>query len=168
MSELTADFPAARVAEPQAMAMFLSQARPGRKGAILAVAQHVGRQDPEMERRLLEMGFVEGAVVEVLHEGPFGRDPMVVRLDDMRVALRRAEADLALFLMRSRANVRVSSSVSSSSSISSPFTIAAVGPIRSWQTREHRSAARSRASRATAVAMGDCLRWAGRADGRNR
>ena len=94
MSELTADLPAALEAESQAMAMFLSQARPGRRGVIMAVARHVGRQDPEMERRLLEMGFVEGAAVEVLHEGPFGRDPMVVRLDDMRVALRRTEADL--------------------------------------------------------------------------
>ena len=46
----------------------------------------------ELERRLLELGFVEGASVEVLHEGAFGRDPMAVRLDDMRVALRRREA----------------------------------------------------------------------------
>ncbi|MDO9224275.1 MAG: FeoA family protein, partial [Caulobacter sp.] len=47
----------------------------------------------ELERRLLELGFVEGARVEVLHEGLFGRDPMALRLDDsMRVALRRREA----------------------------------------------------------------------------
>ena len=65
----------------------------------------------------------------------------------------RAEAVLALFLMRSRAKVLVSSSLSFSSSTSSPFTIAPVGLIRSWQTREHSSAARSRASRATAVDM---------------
>ena len=94
MSDFTADHPAAEVTAPQAMVMFLSEARPGRKGTIMAVARHVGRQEPELERRLLEMGFVEGAQIEVLHEGPFGRDPMVVRLDDMRVALRRAEADL--------------------------------------------------------------------------
>lgn len=94
MSEFTADIAALPQAEPQAMVMFLSQARRGRRGTIMAVARHVGRQDPEMERRLLEMGFVEGAQIEVLHEGPFGGDPMVVRLDDMRVALRRAEADL--------------------------------------------------------------------------
>jgi len=49
--------------------------------------------DPEeLERRLLEMGFVEGAHVEILHEGFIGRDPICVRLDDMRVALRRQEA----------------------------------------------------------------------------
>jgi ferrous iron transport protein A len=47
---------------------------------------------PELERRLLEMGFVEGARVEILHEGFIGRDPICVRLDDMRVALRRRDA----------------------------------------------------------------------------
>jgi ferrous iron transport protein A len=46
----------------------------------------------ELERRLLEIGFVEGARVEILHEGFIGRDPIAVRLDDMRVALRRREA----------------------------------------------------------------------------
>jgi ferrous iron transport protein A len=49
-------------------------------------------QSDELERRLLEMGFVEGARVEILHEGFIGRDPICVRLDDMRVALRRREA----------------------------------------------------------------------------
>ena len=46
----------------------------------------------ELERRLLEMGFVEGARVEIIHEGFIGRDPICVRLDDMRVALRRQDA----------------------------------------------------------------------------
>ena len=38
------------------------------------------------------MGFVEGARVEIIHEGFIGRDPICVRLDDMRVALRRRDA----------------------------------------------------------------------------
>ena len=46
----------------------------------------------ELERRLLELGFVEGARVELLHEGLFGRDPIAMKVDDMRVALRRHEA----------------------------------------------------------------------------
>lgn len=46
----------------------------------------------ELERRLLEMGFVEGAQFRILHEGLIGRDPIAVKLDDMRVALRRSEA----------------------------------------------------------------------------
>ena len=47
----------------------------------------------ELERRLLEIGFVEGAHVSVLHEGPFGRDPIAVKVDDIRVAMRRREAN---------------------------------------------------------------------------
>jgi ferrous iron transport protein A len=46
----------------------------------------------ELERRLIEMGFVEGAQVEILHEGFIGHDPIAVKLDDMRVAMRRREA----------------------------------------------------------------------------
>ena len=38
------------------------------------------------------MGFVEGAHFRVMHVGLVGRDPMALRLDDMRVALRRREA----------------------------------------------------------------------------
>ena len=46
----------------------------------------------ELERRLLELGFVEGAEVEVLHEGPLGGDPIAVRVNDNTIALRRREA----------------------------------------------------------------------------
>lgn len=46
----------------------------------------------ELERRLLELGFVEGATVEILHEGPLGRDPIAVRINDTTIALRRREA----------------------------------------------------------------------------
>ena len=74
----------------------LSLARKGQRGVIVRVGGQTGRSesiDPEeLERRLLEMGFVEGALFEVLHEGLFFRDPIAVRIDDMRVALRRREA----------------------------------------------------------------------------
>lgn len=50
----------------------------------------------ELERRLLEMGIVEGAKVEVLAEGPIRRDPIAVRVDDTTVALRRRDADVIL------------------------------------------------------------------------
>jgi ferrous iron transport protein A len=50
----------------------------------------------ELERRLLEIGFVEGADVEIVHEGFIGRDPIAVRLDDMWVGLRRCEAEAVL------------------------------------------------------------------------
>lgn len=72
----------------------LSQARPGDRGVIVKVGEHCHHQDHalELERRLLELGFVEGATVELLHEGLFGRDPIAMKVDDMRVALRRHEA----------------------------------------------------------------------------
>lgn len=50
----------------------------------------------ELERRLIEMGFVEGAQVEILHEGFPKRDPIAVKVADHTVALRRAEADAVL------------------------------------------------------------------------
>lgn len=72
----------------------LSQTRPGDRGVIIKVGEHCHHQDHalELERRLLELGFVEGATVELLHEGLFGRDPIAMKVDDMRVALRRHEA----------------------------------------------------------------------------
>ena len=60
--------------------------------AIAVAADHGGVAAAEIERRLLELGFVEGAVVEVLHEGPVGRDPIAVRVNDSTIALRRREA----------------------------------------------------------------------------
>ena len=72
----------------------LSQARPGDRGTIVTVGEHCHHQEHagELERRLLELGFIEGAQIEVLHEGLLGRDPIAVKVDDMRVALRRQEA----------------------------------------------------------------------------
>src|SRR5215813_11461791 len=73
----------------------LGQAERGFCGRIHSIdvseATH-GLPAAEIERRLLELGFVEGAEVEVLHEGPFGRDPIAVRVNDTTIALRRREA----------------------------------------------------------------------------
>ena len=46
----------------------------------------------ELESRLIELGFVEGARVEILHEGIIGRDPIAVRVENVTIALRRREA----------------------------------------------------------------------------
>jgi len=48
--------------------------------------------DVELECRLIELGFVEGARVEVLHEGVVGRDPIAVRVENVTIAVRRREA----------------------------------------------------------------------------
>jgi ferrous iron transport protein A len=73
----------------------------GFKGRISAIqsangSDHsVSRSDrpvEDLESRLIELGFVEGAAVEVLHEGLLGRDPIAVRVDGVTIALRRREA----------------------------------------------------------------------------
>jgi len=73
----------------------LANGRRGFVGRISTVGAETaaagGLAAPELERRLLEMGFVEGARVEIIHEGFIGKDPICVRLDDMRVAVRRRD-----------------------------------------------------------------------------
>ena len=64
----------------------------GRIHALQATGAGIGLSDLELERRLIELGFVEGADVELLHQGLFGRDPIAVRVADTTVALRRREA----------------------------------------------------------------------------
>ena len=76
----------------------LSAARRGAVGVIVEVRAETHPGDhgvgvEELQRRLLEFGFVEGAEIEVLHEGAIRRDPIAVRVDDMRVALRRRDAE---------------------------------------------------------------------------
>jgi ferrous iron transport protein A len=44
-------------------------------------------------RRLRELGFVSGELVEVMAAGPMGAEPLLVQIGFTRFALRRAEAD---------------------------------------------------------------------------
>ncbi len=69
------------------------------KRGFSGVIQHLAAGDAgsalsadELESRLIELGFVEGARVEVLHEGIVGRDPIAVRVDNVTIAVRRREA----------------------------------------------------------------------------
>ena len=64
----------------------------GKIRAIRAEDAGDGLSADELERRLLELGFVEGARVEILHQGLLGRDPIAVRINEATVALRRREA----------------------------------------------------------------------------
>lgn len=52
--------------------------------------------DPEKETRLREIGFAEGDLVEALHFGLFGRNPMSVRLNGALIAMRSGEARAVL------------------------------------------------------------------------
>lgn len=80
----------------------LGDARVGFRGRIAALdVGGIGGGLPaaELERRLIELGFVEGAEVELLHEGLFGRDPIAVRVSETTVALRRREARAVLVVL---------------------------------------------------------------------
>jgi ferrous iron transport protein A len=73
----------------------LGEAHRGFCGRIdtIRVDEHVhGRQAPEIESRLIELGFVEGAEIKIIHEGPIGGDPIAVRINGTTIALRRREA----------------------------------------------------------------------------
>ena len=88
----------AKTSHPPTRRLRLSAARPGDRGVIVDVRAESHPDDhgvgvEELQRRLLEFGFVEGARFEVLHEGAIWRDPLAIRLDDMRVALRRRDAE---------------------------------------------------------------------------
>jgi len=75
--------------------MLLGEANRGFWGRINEIRVREGTHGlaaPEIESRLLELGFVEGAEIKVLHEGPIGRDPIAVRINDTTIALRRREA----------------------------------------------------------------------------
>jgi ferrous iron transport protein A len=76
----------------------LSRVRQGDRGVIVDVRAGAKSGDhgvgvDELQRRLLEFGFVEGAAFEVLHEGAIRHDPIAIRIEDMRVALRRRDAE---------------------------------------------------------------------------
>lgn len=73
----------------------LGAARRGFRGSVVCLLPIEGSgrlSSHEMERRLIEMGFIEGAEIEILHEGPLGRDPIAVRVGHATVALRRRDA----------------------------------------------------------------------------
>lgn len=48
--------------------------------------------DDASASRLRHFGFDEGVSVESLHSGPFGKDPLAVRVGRMTVAIRRVHA----------------------------------------------------------------------------
>ena len=82
-------------ARADALGTPLGLAQRGFSGLIRAIevdGDHLGVSAAEIERRLLELGIVEGATVEILHEGPVGRDPIAVRVNNTTIALRRREA----------------------------------------------------------------------------
>jgi len=64
----------------------LSKLGIGGRGHVVAVGG-----DTELRRRLLEMGFCNGAAVEVIRRAPFG-DPIEFRLRGYHLSLRTEQA----------------------------------------------------------------------------
>lgn len=76
--------------------MSLGTMKPGMFGHVLGFDTVGADPDvaPDIADRLREIGFAENLEVEVLHQSPFGRDPIAVRIGSMTVALRRREANI--------------------------------------------------------------------------
>ena len=62
----------------------------GRKARVLSIDWDALEEAEAC--RLRHFGFDEGVAVETLHLGPFGRDPIAVRIGRMTVAIRRKHA----------------------------------------------------------------------------
>ena len=58
------------------------------------VARPASPEARELVLRLTEIGFVPGEVIHIIATGPFGREPMAVRLGHTTFALRQSEARL--------------------------------------------------------------------------
>lgn len=71
--------------------MKLGELNRGQSGVICRVGNG---SDDDLTQRLLEMGLLEGATVDVVHEAPLSRDPLAVRVRGALIALRRNEANL--------------------------------------------------------------------------
>ncbi|MFN2473413.1 MAG: ferrous iron transport protein A [Sphingomicrobium sp.] len=68
----------------------LDQLRLGTAAEIAAI-DWTSLEESEANR-LRHFGFDEGVKIEPLHLGPFGKDPLAVRVGRMTVAIRRAHA----------------------------------------------------------------------------
>jgi ferrous iron transport protein A len=66
----------------------LAELAPGARATVVEV---VAAGAPETARRLGALGFTPGAVVEVVRRAPL-RDPVVYRVKDYEICLRRAQA----------------------------------------------------------------------------
>lgn len=78
-------------ADPAPADITLAQLAPGARARVAGFLP-IGA---DVADRLVEMGFDEGAEVEILHRAPLG-DPIAVRVDGTTVALRLALASRIL------------------------------------------------------------------------
>ncbi len=72
----------------------LGNCKPGFSGTISGFFSDHDNVESTAVEQLREMGFAEGLQVSILHQNPFGKDPIAVRVGAMTIALRRREAKL--------------------------------------------------------------------------
>ena len=68
--------------------MKLSDLKTGERGVIVKVMGHGG-----FRKRIVEMGFIKGKVVDVLQNAPL-QDPVKYKIMGYEVSLRRSEAEM--------------------------------------------------------------------------
>lgn len=69
----------------------LNQLPKGSKATVVDIL-HTAMTD-RVGLRLKELGFLPGATLQVIGHGPFGADPVAVRINGTKFGLRRAEAE---------------------------------------------------------------------------
>lgn len=74
------------------VAIPLGRLRLGSRGTIRSIEAPADAA-LQLESRLLEMGVIEGAPLSLVHEGPFGRDPIIVQVHGALIAMGRREAE---------------------------------------------------------------------------
>jgi len=75
---------------PEHFPVGLDTLKPGTRARVTLI-DWTGLEEGEAAR-LRHFGFDEGVAVEPLHLGPFGRDPIAIRVGRMTVAIRRKHA----------------------------------------------------------------------------
>jgi len=71
-----------------------------RARVVEVVSQTVfGDMDDQVTLRLKELGFLPGAMLQVIGFGLFGSDPIAVRINGTKFGLRRAEAEKVLAII---------------------------------------------------------------------
>jgi ferrous iron transport protein A len=79
---------------PPVVKMSLADCKKGSKVCVTEVTNQplFGHQDANVSLRLKELGFLPGAQIEVIGYGFLSADPLAVKVNGTKFALRRAEA----------------------------------------------------------------------------
>lgn len=77
--------------------MELTALKPGEHARVVGIESTPSTRTDlfdTLSRRLMELGFIPGTIVTMMHRAPLARDPMSFSVRGMHIALRRSEAKL--------------------------------------------------------------------------